>query len=151
MATFKRAGREMPVTVHRLVEQLPQPSQLRVAPEERPFRCGEIMSSRCGLPRGVSAIAQPLVGGPHCLRPPKQFLIEPLRFRFGLRPQLALQHLYAYLVLLKRRPPPALPGIEAHERAVDGLLQGIESQKSYGRLDRRLRRCALRLVGQQPG
>jgi hypothetical protein len=51
--------------------------------------------------------------------------------------------------LLERRAPPALAGVEPHERTVGGLLQGIEPEQPHRRLDRALGARSLGLMGQQ--
>ena len=132
-----------------LVEPLAQPPELRLPPEQRRLRRGESRWRRPDLPRGARAMALLSVGSRHHLgRPTKQVLIEVLRLRLGRCPQLPLQHADAHLVLLERGPPTPLAGIEPHERAVRGLLQGIEPEQTHRRLDGALGGRGLGLFGQ---
>ena len=134
-----------------LTEQLSQPPQFRLPPEQGCLRRREIGWSRPGLPRAASAIVRSSVRSLlHLGRAPEQFLIELPRLRLGLCPQLPLQRADAHLVLLERGSPPPLADIEPHERAVHGLLQGIQPEQPHRRLNGVLRGRGLALLGQQP-
>jgi hypothetical protein len=68
----------------------------------------------------------------------QDILVERLRLGFGLGVQFALQDSDAHLVLAQGGASPPELGIEAHERSVYGLLEGVEGQQPEGRLHRRL-------------
>jgi hypothetical protein len=80
----------------------------------------------------------------------EDLLVERLRLRLRLHPQLALEHAHALLVLPERGPPPSLLRVEAHQRSVHGLLQRVQRQQPESAQHRRLDGARLALVCQQP-
>jgi hypothetical protein len=74
-----------------------------------------------------------------------------LRLGLRLSPQLALQHAHAHLVLPQRLPAPALARVQAHQRPVHGLLQGVEGEQAGGRVHRAYGFTGLALVAEEPG
>src|SRR6266545_1170723 len=71
---------------------------------------------------------------------PEDLLIELLGRRLGLDAELSLKNAETDLVLPKGRRPPAELNVKTHDRAMDGLLQGVEREEPERRLRRRLRR-----------
>ena len=69
----------------------------------------------------------------------------------GRRAELALEGVHADVVLAQRGLPAAQPRVEAHERAVDRLLQRVEGEEAQAGLDGRLGRAGALLVGEQSG
>jgi hypothetical protein len=58
--------------------------------------------------------------------------VRGLRLRSGLAGELARERGDAGLVLAERRRPLALRRVEAHERAVRGLVEGLELEQTHG-------------------
>ena len=79
----------------------------------------------------------------------QDLLVQLGGFRLGRRAELALERVHAELVLAERGLPAPEPGIEAHDRAVDGLLQGVEREEAEAGLDGRLGGGGLLLMGEQ--
>jgi len=84
-------------------------------------------------------------------RTTQQLPIERAGRFVGLCSQLALQRLHALLVLTERRGPAALPRVEAHQGAMNGLLQRVQRQQPQGRLHRRLEVVRAHVMRQQLG
>ena len=81
----------------------------------------------------------------------KQLTVDLLGGFLRLNTELTVEDVDAELILTQRRGAPALPGIEAHERAMGHFLQRIEAEQSQRRLDRRFRSLELQPVREQLG
>ena len=107
---------------------------------------------RAARPAGRRSGGRWLDAGP--VRPAygaKDLQIELLRVRFRLHSELVLQDTDAQLILAKRGPPTAKPGVEAHERAVHGLLERIQRDQPSPGLQGGLHRPGGALQTEQPG
>ncbi len=78
--------------------------------------------------------------GPVWARGPRaqQFLVELGGFWLGRCAELPLQCVYALLVLAQRSLPAPEPPVQPHDRAVDGLLQGVQREETEARRRRAL-------------
>ena len=71
------------------------------------------------------------------------------RLGLGLGVELPLQRVHAELVLAHGGVPAPEPGVQAHDGAMDGLLQRIEREEPEAGLDPRLGDAGLLVMGQQ--
>jgi hypothetical protein len=62
--------------------------------------------------------------------------VELARLGFWFDAEVACEKRDAGFVLSERRPAPARLGIEAHERAVNGLVEWVECQQAGRNLER---------------
>ena len=120
-------------------------------PISRPSRAG----ASGAAPRRVSVHAPRrrwgVAGGAARRRLLQQLAIEVLRLRLRLRPQLALQHADAHLVLPQRLAPPALARVQPHQRPMHRLLHGVQREQPRRRVHRALGLARLALEGEQSG
>ena len=92
------------------------------------------------------------VRGGRCRLPTQDPLVELPGFLLRFHSELALKDCHARLVLLESRPPASPLGVEAHEAAVHGFLERVESdqpQRCLERVPGGSRRPAL--LSEQPG
>ncbi len=134
-ARLAREKQDASLTAQDLAERSAEMSYLLFPSDERALRRG--VAGPGGARRGPSL-------------PLEDFLVDALGLGFRLDAQLLPQHRHAGLVLTEGGGAPALAGEEAHERAVRALLQRIEGEQSPRRLDGRLDRATLHLLGQEP-
>ena len=78
----------------------------------------------------------------------QDLLIQLLRLRLWRRPELPLKHRDALLVLAERGTTSSEVGVQPHQRAVHGFLQGVERQQAQRRPDCSGRRACAPLACQ---
>jgi hypothetical protein len=149
---FTRHRHDAPLTSDHLLEALLEPGDVRLAPEQRRPRRGQLEGRRLAFGHRAGARILPDIRdvGRLCGLP-QQLLVQRLRLSLGLGAQLSLQTVDAQLVLLERRRPAPLPRVELHQGAVHGLLQRIEREQPQRRPDGAFRAGGPGLVGQEPG
>jgi hypothetical protein len=81
---------------------------------------------------------------------PLYLLMELLRFRLGVRAELAREEVSTDLVLPESKSVPTLPRLQTHQRTVRVLAQRILDQYACDGFGRSLERSALELHLQQP-
>jgi hypothetical protein len=79
----------------------------------------------------------------------QQRSVQRARLRFGLDAELLAHDGETRLVLPQRGAAASLRGIEPHERAMNGLLQRVQSEQAHRRLNRALRRRRTHLQAEQ--
>ncbi len=129
----------------RLLERPAQLPELHVAAEERRLVSGRLWDGHAR--RGRQPVARCRAAGSLA----EQFVVELLRLRLRLDPELTLEHADALLVLPERGPSSARLGVQPHQRPVRRLLEWVQPEQCQPRLDGGVGLAGLPVLRQELG